>query len=163
MLFFSYANLTYAIIFVDNVFGPRYSARAVRFPLAFTVTVTTSGPAHSLRPTGKPHLATSIACFVGDRNALTALACIGSFQARSSMPGSATRCRDCNDLPCCGGSIRFGGLRRRQPTVRRGTGSSPSTVVTPQGTSNLTVTPSATSGSGVPLQLTPIRVTLTVN
>ena len=49
MLFFSYANLTYAIIFVDNVFGPRYSARAVRFPLAFTVTVTTSGPAHSLR------------------------------------------------------------------------------------------------------------------
>jgi hypothetical protein len=36
-------------------------------------------------------------------------------------------------------------------------------VVTPQGTSTITVTPSATSVSGKPLQLQPIQLTLTVN
>ncbi len=36
-------------------------------------------------------------------------------------------------------------------------------VVTPQGTSIITVTPSATSPSGKPLQLQPIQLTLTVN
>lgn len=38
----------------------------------------------------------------------------------------------------------------------------PPPVVTPQGTSTITVTPSATSSSGKPLQLQPIQLTLTV-
>jgi hypothetical protein len=36
-------------------------------------------------------------------------------------------------------------------------------VVTPQGTSTITVTPSATSAGGKPLPLQPIQLTLTVN
>jgi hypothetical protein len=39
----------------------------------------------------------------------------------------------------------------------------PPQVVTPQGTSNMVVTPSAMSSSGKPLQLQPMQLTLTVN
>jgi drug/metabolite transporter (DMT)-like permease len=38
----------------------------------------------------------------------------------------------------------------------------PVVTVTPQGTSTITVTPSATSANGKPLQLQPIQLTLTV-
>ena len=39
----------------------------------------------------------------------------------------------------------------------------PPQIITPQGTSTITVTPTAMSTSGKPLQLTPIQLTLTVN
>jgi hypothetical protein len=41
--------------------------------------------------------------------------------------------------------------------------SSPPPVITPSGTSTITVTPAAMSSSGQPLQLSPIQLTLTVN
>ena len=131
----------------------------------FTVSVTTSGPAHSpflppmilRRPPGLPVafwpaglLLLLIGFLVFKRDARFRL-------ARRPLMALASICSAAAILL---GAAGCGGGSAQSVTV---TAPPPPGVVTPQGTSTLTVTPSATSASGAPLQLTPIQLTLTVN
>jgi len=131
--------------------------------MPFTVSVTTSGAAHAqllpLRPrvflAGQfrmtpllPFFAVLLGLFIAGRafretlaprhralaSALAAVACISLISAAG----------------CGGGSS--------QASV-----TPPPPVITPQGTSTLTITPSATNSAGKPLQLAPVQLTLTVN
>jgi hypothetical protein len=133
-------------------------------PMPFTVTVTTSGPAHaqvfplSLRFAPTRRFPTLL--FV-----LLFASFLGVLIAGRAFPGTLVRKRGvlagafvaviffalCTASGCGGGS-----------TLQSTTTPAPAGPVTPQGTSTLTVTPSANSVSGTPLQLAPIQLTLTV-
>ena len=126
---------------------------------SFTVMVTTSGNAwilpHAIPPRSTPFLGIRVLLtvaagillfwfvFHAKRNAMRRprrLAFAGAFAALLLFVGLSS-------AGCGGGAA----------TVL------PPPVITPLGTSTITVTPSATSASGKPLQLQPIQLTLTVN
>jgi hypothetical protein len=134
-------------------------------PMPFTVTVTTSGTSHapsnpftprSLPPSGyrtTPFLlllaALLCALFAASafRNTPVSRRCILSSAFIVLLLFGLFSAAGCG-----GGSFQSAAIT---PT--------PPPVITPQGTSTLTVTPSATNSAGKPLQLSPIQLTLTVN
>jgi len=132
-------------------------------PVAFTVSVTTSGPAHSRFIPGAPRVNRPYT-FLG-LPVLALLALILLFAcgakvfpraslARRGLAASAVALMLSALLTAvgCGGGAAVQSVPNAPPPP----------VVTPQGAYTLTLTPSANSSSGAPLQLTPIQLTLNV-
>jgi hypothetical protein len=124
----------------------------------FTVTVTTSGSAISapyaplrLRPTPVlrllPILALALVLLLASKTLRTSQHAGGPMRLRlSTVLASAVFCVACGVAGCGGGTASI----------------VPPPIFTPSGTSTITVTPSAMSSTGKPLQLQPIQLTLTV-
>jgi hypothetical protein len=132
--------------------------------MAFTVTVTTSGPAHAQVIPFPPHertprnlrlpfpwvLLAAILFFawvrVWARDGNRTVRRVWMTTALTLIVLAAAAANGCGGGG--GGAQLVAG---------------PPPVITPQGTSTLTVTPSATNAAGSPLQLSPIQLTLNVN
>jgi hypothetical protein len=124
----------------------------------FTVTVTTSGSAISppyaplrFRPTPVlrllPLLVLALILVLASKTLRTSQHAGGPRRLRlATVLASAVFCVTCGVAGCGGGTAS---------TV-------PPPIITPSGTSMITVTPSAMSSTGKPLQLQPIQLTLTV-
>lgn len=131
--------------------------------LAFTVTVTTSGPAHAeiipVAPRTPAPRDLPVPRLLVILTAIWLFAWVGvrsrdrNSKAERSWAAAALvlivlSAASANGCGGGGGTQSVAG---------------PPPVITPQGTSTLTVTPSATNASGSPLQLSPIQLTLSVN
>ena len=131
--------------------------------MAFTVTVTTSGPAHGRiipvafpeRPLGRVPLAPLLVLLAMVLFLVPgAWTLLNAYRPRRRLVFASLALVL---LALAAGNGCGGGGGSVQSV------SGPPPVITPQGTSTIIVTPSATNSAGAPLQLSPIQLTLNVN
>ena len=134
--------------------------------MPFMISVTTSGPAHALlfprSPTGIPTGKLPAPLFLLLFATLFCLLIVPLVRAtpqrrllqrRSAFASASLLFLALFAASGCGGGTGY----------QSGAVTPPPPVITPQGSSTLTVTPSATNSAGKPLQLSPIQLSLTVN
>ena len=134
--------------------------------MPFMISVTTSGPAHALlfprSPTGIPTGKLPAPLFLLLFATLFCLLIVplvrATPQRRLLQRRSAFASASLLFLALFAASGCGGGTGYQSAAV-----TPPPPVITPQGSSTLTVTPSATNSAGKPLQLSPIQLSLTVN
>lgn len=131
----------------------------------FTVAVTTSGGAIMLLFLNRPQRTPSLGIPGALILAISLVMSLLLLRARRADRNSPARPRRL----AFGGALMALAFLALLSFAGCGGGSStttttpPPSIVTPQGTSTITITPSATSLGGKPLQLSPIQLTLTVN